>query len=1052
MESFYSERVFTEESIDLFADRVGQWMSDERVFYYGSFLFDINGNRYYRKQLESNWMIDNDLLTPEEQILVERLKKNLDFNSFEGKLSITLIIQLQYLSQKNKILHLFVDPVDPNKTGSCEFISLDTDEKLHVSLDRLTTVIGDVKEEIKNDIIESFKFNFSLIRPYGFHMYFFPTALPLLSGKVKIVNVTTVICPELKKEDWTHIQGGIQYSIEGLLKDTIKFLYRKERKEAVKSAKAAIMSRNLSHNLGSHVMSYLKQSLGSVTDMEYSGALVDAFGKGEEIKKELPFLVGTGRFISYLQERQDFIATVATDYIPFPSVVNFKDAIYDELNPDYRFLRHSEWKGHKPVNILLENIAKSEGLSRSIGDTEQRNNNIIIKFREFDGLHITDVSKSSYEDLRRWNFSLPGGVMGRQAVFSIVENAIRNSAKHGARENGENLVFVFDIIDPLEPLDDKFFQDYQSSKDRFDCYIVTLTDSIKTDSKDVSFINEILKNPFDKDANDLTASNKGLKEMLISAAWLRGIRIEDYQAESSEIAPILRARNTPEGYLQYVFCLPKVKEVALITEDKLADKKEFDLWAKNGWYVYSVDEYKRLSGKNFSFVILDKDLSEKKEEIRRISNNRFFVSASNKDFSKREIIFDFEKCSGLIETDDFKAALGDLYEQLASFDDEPVRITIIDEKTDSAAGEISSFLSLGEDESNIQNARYLYRKHNDTDKEFVDLLHTLKIQEGNLASALDSLQFIEGITGGNSTDRLIRREFKDDLWVYQHAHAMKTRIAVFDERIFTKITGYEMSQLVEENREAIDWVKELEGLEDMQAKMVVNRYDFTRNKALSYSSLMKYSRQELIDFAKDTYPLSDPVIVCELNRIIPLVYHKKGIDVYTWTKTNDSDTEKRFAIWGVRLDIGSIETDTMKDEWRKNIYGRIDKVADLVIKGGKPKIQIDRSLPAYDYVSVHQGLLDKLYESAFRGCPSDANDASDSKLLFTKEIHSKFVCVSSDQKDYLPGLAIHSGRSKPNSEDMPQHQPFIQYAAIENAISDCKFTLVNLFDFACYEK
>ena len=55
------------------------------------------------------------------------------------------------------------------------------------------------------------------------------------------------------------------------------------------------------------------------------------------------------------------------------------------------------------------------------------------------------------------------------------------------------------------------------------------------------------------------------------------------------------------------------------------------------------------------------------------------------------------------------------------------------------------------------------------------------------------------------------------------------------------------------------------------------------------------------------------------------------------------------------------------------------------------------------------------------------------------------------KKEFLPGLIIHSGRSKPNESDMPQKLPFIQYAALEHAVMDCKYSLVELLDFARYE-
>ena len=48
-------------------------------------------------------------------------------------------------------------------------------------------------------------------------------------------------------------------------------------------------------------------------------------------------------------------------------------------------------------------------------------------------------------------------------------------------------------------------------------------------------------------------------------------------------------------------------------------------------------------------------------------------------------------------------------------------------------------------------------------------------------------------------------------------------------------------------------------------------------------------------------------------------------------------------------------------------------------------------------------------------------------------------------------MIVHSGRSKPNFDDMPQHQPFLQYSAVEHALFDCKYSLVEVLDFACFD-
>lgn len=841
------------------------------------------------------------------------------------------------------------------------------------------------------------------------------------------------------------------YAIGSLI-STIKTCYyinQRERKkiESIKSAKAAIMSRNLSHNLGSHVMSYMKHDLSSVEDMLKKGVLETALSCNSVFEEgtEIPYLVGIGRFLSYLQERQDYIATVSTDYIPYPSIVNFKDAIYDELNPDYRFRRHPEWRGQKPANILLANIAKSEGLSRK---EDQDNNNIIIKYGKFDGINHLGDGKDDYERMRQWNFSLPGGIMGRHAIFSIVENVIRNAAKHSHRAEDENLILTFDILDPIEKKEewkkDSFFKEYIDSEDISDMYVVTLTNSVITDEGKIGDIDKIVTEPFANDGDDLTASNKGLKEMVISAAWLRNIRIEEQDTKKLKLAPILRARSV-ENHLQYVFCLPKVKEVAIITSDnELLEKSKEDVWKKNGWYAYAIDDYKKLPSKNFNFILLDENISANAEEIRKCSNNRFFVASNETVLNERKVKFDISACKNFDTSEDFSEADKQLFEQLAANQD--FEISVYDDPK-GAIEEKTSLVKCYSHERNIVDKKYIYRKHNDTETDFLNCL--CRLCGGNpdgLSQALKNVKFIEGITGGNSTDRLIRRNKIDEKWAYQHFHAMNTKVAIFDERLFTKISGFEMSQLKEEKGEKIDWGKILEGQDDTNSTRYLIDYDLKNSCFLEFDQVYGKSKEEIIRLATEKYPYTNPVGI-GLKRISPLVYHKKGIDVFTWTKIREDKEKTVFAIWGMKHEFKNVAVSIEGEKLTIGEYGVVEKVAELTVDGDKIVITpVGDRVWDYDYVSIHQGLLDKIYEKM-------ARKESAYKLNLTKSIHDKFAKNKTDEnvKDYLPGLSIHSGRSKPNKTDMPQHQPFIQYSAIENAISDCKYTLVELLDFACYE-
>ena len=187
---------------------------------------------------------------------------------------------------------------------------------------------------------------------------------------------------------------NISKDIQSILERYCKIVYETEQKGKanIQSAIAAIMARNMSHNLGSHILSYLKQRIkdipsqwknnlleinelkgdikGKNLQLKISKEIVDRLVIKETESGEAPFLLGLSRFINYLQERQDFIATISTNYIPYSISTNFKDYIYDELNWDLRWIRHkNDSNNHnnfegKEINVLLDNIARSEDLFR----------------------------------------------------------------------------------------------------------------------------------------------------------------------------------------------------------------------------------------------------------------------------------------------------------------------------------------------------------------------------------------------------------------------------------------------------------------------------------------------------------------------------------------------------------------------------------------------------------------------------------------------------------------------------------------------------------------
>ena len=1007
-------------------------------------------------------------------------------------------------------------------------------------------------------------------------------------------------------------------------------LQENARKEAIKSAKAAIMSRNMSHNLGSHVMSYLKQHLGSVKDMLNDRIFSLLFESeddmlqklSEEVKKKiensdkiaLPFLVGLGQFISYLQERQDFIATIATDFIPYYSNVNFKDFIYDELNPDKRYERHKDRANLKVDNILLGNIARSEGLGRPTSPTqntigESDLSDIIIKFRKFDGNPVegTDANgvaidetnqdiiekKKSLNDMRDYDVSLPGGVVGRQAIFSIIENVIRNAAKHGNWRKNNKLELTIDIYtkeellafaeinqltteieqkdaknnvniedlrlkkeDKLKSienthqgivslLNDKsnglslwevFDKFYKNASDSNDLYYVTLTDNLQFDESSLAKLRGAICEGYVNERGVMEEANKGIKEMRISSSWLRSLSAAeessnrpelnfetstphsemdqkskilealkydtDWEVKPGHIAPILYARIS-NGHLQYIFCLMRPKKIAFISS-RFKDRETFNnnKLTELCWGAYTPNDFLNLHNKSYEFILFDDELDGAFFNlIRGVSSSRllkFSDILGKKGFPQQSELLELIK-TGNVSKEKALDIISNLYEILSA-NIETDNIAIHDytawnkipydgENKDSIVkkGIVTICKSGG------VFSPYLYRTHYETEENFNIVINDI-VDGKNYQNTL----FIEGITGNNSTDRLVRNEDFNEIWAFKHLHAMKQKIAIFDERIFSKIYGKEENDfsLSEEKKLSISKQKTLDYLEKIINKLNNKDLSPEEQKTLSEAIDVKEIIPEEIENIEELkellseleflkVPLDDIFDYTILaNSFNGTANYQKGISIFSLIR--DEDNQKSFKLCGLRWDCPNNVASTLKrniigeDDKGNSIYKSYSKCEVLAkitwdisneeeplsIKevGVTPKILYSKG---FDKISIHQGLLDKLYEGfGIKDNPKEkerltkalfdlfsnkshpafhVNEAirnNDNQILGTKELQDKW---------FLPGFSIHSGRSKPGEFDMPQHLPFIQYAAIEHAVLDCKFSLVELLDYARYE-
>lgn len=812
-------------------------------------------------------------------------------------------------------------------------------------------------------------------------------------------------------EDFLYLGSLIERMLNvGMLNDFV--LFRSELLNAsIKSATAAIMARNMSHNLGSHVLSYVKDDLRTQENMlkskvfpgkykEFDGHILkEEFeienDQQDSIKDELRnskndgnYLLGLGRLVNYVQERQDFIATIAGDSPPAYATVNFKDFIFDEINYDVKAKRHSEDGMKAHTNLLLEYIARSEQLNRM---------KISILFN---GNSIEDEESDELKDLRKIKFALPGGILGRQAFFAILENIIRNSAKHGgkSKDNGELRLNI--KVDKDEDVDEKY-RDYRQ---------VTIFDNNQTiDILGYEFKEKHQKridgDIIDKTDGTLIQADKGLKEMKICAGWLRKIdstEFENFDFDNKNKLPnILEAvieedeikkENAPSesvvclGYRFYIF---KPKNVVLIVNEKSGIELPQG-YVDEGWGIYNVDEIEENLSRiqMYDLVVYSEDCKEKikqkqnllpqrqmkvsTKEINNINENTNFNEQFVKfyyEWLKNEFGKEIEKINTIYIEDKNEVERFEKYNENKHESLKKINVRALKQPNDTELKEAKI------------NPQICFKNHYSTKKEYDDF--NSRFEDDSLWKGKKNY-FVEGISGGNSTDRIIRREEINDVWLLKILESAFTKILIIDERIWEKLAdpnppkqkaikiledclkNANNNQLTKEEKEIIRKVL-LNIYTENSIKNFLN--EGINNKSRLKERLEKIQEIKIVDY------------------IVQDVYEKKNIYIYN---------------------LHSLEDD-------------IPVFQDL----SKNKEE-ELSWNDYDFILLHQGIIDQIYE--LRKNNKDKNKIGEDDY---------FSNIKPKQK-----LIVHSGRSKP--EILPKNSIYIPFASIENSFFDCKQTLTEL--------
>lgn len=399
---------------------------------------------------------------------------------------------------------------------------------------------------------------------------------------------------------------------------------RKILKHSVRAAVSAIISRNHSHHIGSHVTprSSMEKIRERLTKLGYPPNQEQEFEIINRLKSHLD---------EYTQKKADFMAEIATE----PLTTTIGKSLFGEVLS--YFIRNS---------LLMDNIGANEDVNyrKKNGNYENR---LKIHF-SFKGKELSAKFKGSgtctcskvYSHI---NFPYTGfcqcgpphelqltdpvsedpiiawpGPLGEFAFYCFLENFIRNAVKHNYEKFAEksrflNIHISVTELDINDPKRDEFYvvEVWEDATDPFILLPVIIGEETATITLKKHLYRLVGESIVDNQAR-LKKGAWGIAEMKIMATLLGGS--DDYTSMSRNLDVTCSKRKGDERLI-YKFRLMKSKEVAVIT-NKTPEQLKLEEHREHGvWWFHSFKEFKERHAQGstiatFNMLVLDKNVLE----------------------------------------------------------------------------------------------------------------------------------------------------------------------------------------------------------------------------------------------------------------------------------------------------------------------------------------------------------------------------------------------------------------------------------------------------------
>ena len=407
-------------------------------------------------------------------------------------------------------------------------------------------------------------------------------------------------------------------------------LKKRVLQHSIKSAVSAIISRNHSHHIGSHVtprisMEKIRERL---TNLGYAPKQKQEFEIINRLKSHLD---------EYTQKKADFMAEIATE----PLTTTISKSFFREVL--LYFIQNT---------LLADNIGANEGVNYKSqgGKTENRlkihflfkGKELKARFngqccdRTFDHTNLPYIGLCDCDKAKELFLTTPEGgdvsiawpgPLGNFSLYCFLENFIRNAIKHNHEKLRDNR--PLNIYVSVKELD-------ENDSEKYEFYKIEIWEDVTDPCKLIHVNNDGGKSKqstlkkhiaglIDSEIVDkhgrLEKGAWGIAEMKIMATLMRGS--DDFTSMNPNLRVGCCKRNGEERLI-YEFRVMKPKELAIVTECSPEEKNRIYHKEQGVWWFKSFDELKAyqtigLSPATFEIVVIDKGIYAKDKE--KINNH-----------------------------------------------------------------------------------------------------------------------------------------------------------------------------------------------------------------------------------------------------------------------------------------------------------------------------------------------------------------------------------------------------------------------------------------------